>query len=137
RPAFCARDDRRRRCDGPSAVRAEMRPPDDRRAARAPRGRGRPPGRNSRREQRVELLEAVVECNELVAPLDQQVLAELVASVHLQHQPAEIAQALLANTPQRAPLAAELARMWQRPSSGTGTVGLRGRHPFFAAETCE
>ena len=42
-------------------------------------------------KQRVELLQALVERDQLVAALDQQVLAELVAAEHLEHEAAEVA----------------------------------------------
>jgi len=42
-------------------------------------------------------LQALVEGDELVAALDQQILTELVAAEHLEHETAEVAQAFLAD----------------------------------------
>src|SRR5262249_33535218 len=78
--ALRARDDRRRRSYRTSAVRAEVRGPDDRCPTRASRGRRGPSGRSGSREQRVQLLQTLVEREQLVAALDQEVLPELVAA---------------------------------------------------------
>jgi hypothetical protein len=74
-----------------------VRSPDERRAALTPRRRRRATHGHSRGEQRVELLQAFIEGDQLVAAFDDQVLAELVSAKHLQHQSAQIAQALLAD----------------------------------------
>jgi hypothetical protein len=102
----------RGRCaDRSAAVRAEVGAPHERCTARAARSRRSSAGGDHRRKERVELLQAFVERNELVAALDEEILAELVAAEHLQHQAAEIAEALLADTQERAALSAELAWM--------------------------
>ena len=90
--------------------------PDDRSAASAPGRRRRAAGGHGCGEERVQLLQPLVEGDELVAALDQQVLAELVAPEHLQHQAAEIAEPFLARAQQCAPLPPELAWMRQRAS---------------------
>jgi hypothetical protein len=74
-----------------------VRSPDERRATLAPRCRRRPTHGHSRGEQRVELLQAFVEGDQLVTAFDDQVLTELITAKHLQHQSAQIAQALLAD----------------------------------------
>ncbi|HYY02676.1 MAG TPA: hypothetical protein VE736_02220 [Gaiellaceae bacterium] len=56
-------------------------------------------------------MQALVERDELVASLDQQVLSELVAPIHLEHQPAEVAKPILAHPKQRTALAAKDARV--------------------------
>ena len=91
--------------DRPPAVRAEVRAPGNRRAALA--GRRRAPGGRDRLEHRVELAKPVLERDDLPALLDQQLVAEARAPVHLQRQPAEVADTLLARLHDRAPLAPE------------------------------
>jgi hypothetical protein len=114
------RDDGRCRGDRAPAVRAEVRAADDGRAACAS-GRGcGTAGSRGHREERVELLQPLVEREELVAPVDEEVLPELVAPVHLDHQPAQVAQPLLPRSQEGAPLAAEDARVRQRPPCRTG-----------------
>ena len=51
-----------------------------------------------------------LEPDQLGAALEQQVLAEPVAAVHLEREPAEVAQLLLAKPQERAALTSELAR---------------------------
>ena len=51
-----------------------------------------------------------LDCHELRAALDDQTCVEAVALVHLEREPAEVAQPLLAHLEQRLPLALELAR---------------------------
>jgi len=75
-----------------------VRPGCDRRTARTPRGRRGAPGRDGCCEKRVELLEPLVQRKQLVAPLDQEVLSKLVAPEHLENQPAEVAEPVLADT---------------------------------------
>src|SRR5581483_1198165 len=70
------------------------------------------------REQRVELGEALLELAELDAAVDEQVLAELVSAVHLEHQPAEVAQPLLAHREEAPPLAPELRDRREGPADG-------------------
>jgi len=74
RLALSAGDDRRRRADRPPAIRAEVRSPDERRPARAASGRSRAARRHGRGEERVELLQPVVESEELVTAIDEEVL---------------------------------------------------------------
>jgi hypothetical protein len=114
-----------------------VRAPDDRRAAGASCRRRGSSHRYRGREQRVELLQTLVERDQLVAPLDEQVLAELVAAKHLEHQPTEIAQALLAHTQERAALAAELAGMGEGAARRALRPRARGSASALAAEACE
>ena len=78
--------------------------PHSQRAVRGVAGAGTPVA-----EQRVELVDARLEPDQVGAALEQQVLAEAVAPVHLEREPAEIAQLLLTQAQERAPLAPELA----------------------------
>ena len=87
----------------------------DRRTARAPRRRRRASRRHGRCEQRVEFLQTLVEREQLVAAVDQEVLAELVAPVHLEHQSAKVTQPLFAGAQQRASLAPQQAGMRKGP----------------------
>lgn len=80
--------------------------PHDWRTTGAPCGRRSPPGGHGGREQCVELLESVVERDQLVAALDQEVLSKLVTAVHLEHEAAEVAEAVLTGTQERTTLAA-------------------------------
>ncbi len=79
--------------------------------------------------KRVELRQALLEPDELGATVDEQVLAELVAAVHLEHETAEVAQASFAQLEERAALAAHLARGRQRAPdrAGRGRGRRRGR----------
>ena len=61
--------------------------------------------------------------SELAALLEEQVLTEAVAADHLQREPAEIADALLAHAAQRTPFAPELAR---RGGASAGPPGAGG-----------
>ena len=89
------------------------------------------PGRAMRgAEQDVELVDARFEPDQLGAALEQQVLAEAVAPVHLEREPAEVAQLLLAQPQERAALAPELARGGAGAAPGGrrgGAVGRLGR----------
>lgn len=106
-----------RSCDNcPTAVRAEVCTPDEGRAAFASRRRRGAARGNRDGEERVELLQPLVECDQLVAPLDEQVLPELVPAVHLQHQAAEIAEPVLPDAQERSSLATEDAGMGERPT---------------------
>src|SRR3954471_1442144 len=136
RLALRAGDDRRRCADRPPAVRAEVRAPDERRSARAARRWSGAPRRNRRGEERVEFLQPVVESEELVTAIDEEVLAELVSPEHLEHQPAEVAQALLAGAHQRAALATETPGVGQGPTRGPGRSS-HGHSGLFAAKTCK
>jgi len=57
------------------------------------------------------------EADQLGATLEQQVLTEAVTPVHLQREPAEVAQLLLTEAQERAPFAPKVARRRSRPSS--------------------
>jgi hypothetical protein len=78
-----------------------VRAPRKRRPARAPQT----PARS--RQQRVELLEPLVDGNEVGAALGYQLHAEPVASEHLEDESAEIANALFSLAQQRALLTFE------------------------------
>jgi hypothetical protein len=130
-------DHGRCRRHGSPAVRAEVGSPDERRPALAARGRRRTAHRHGRGEQRVQLLEAFVEGDELVAALDDQILAKLVAAEHLQHQPAEVAQALFANPQQRASLLPQLARMGESTSRRPRGARARNGPLVLAAKACQ
>src|SRR5438067_533496 len=87
-PALGAGDDRPL-AGGPAAVRAEVRSPWQRRTALAAPRRDAP-ARGG--EHLVELVEPRVDPEQLVAAFGEQVLAEAVTPVHLEHQAAEIAE---------------------------------------------
>jgi hypothetical protein len=114
-----------------------VRAPDERSAACTPGCRRRTTHRDRGCEEGVELLQAFVERDQLVAALDQQVLAELVAAEHLEHEPAEVAKALFADTKQRAALLPELARMGECPARRPGRAGALGYPLILAAEACK
>jgi hypothetical protein len=97
-----------------------MRPPHERSTACTPGSRRRTPDGDGCCEQGVELLQAFVERDQLVAALDEQVLAELVAAKHLEHEAAEVAEALFPDAKKRAPLLPELAWMRESPARRTG-----------------
>jgi hypothetical protein len=88
-------------------------------------------------EQGVELLQALIERDQLVAALDQQVLAELVAAKHLEHEAAEVAKALFADSKQRAPLLPERTRMRKCSARRPGRAGALGYPLILAAEACK
>ena len=85
------------------------------------RDRARPSG-----EQGVELGEALFELHQFDASVDEQVLAELIAAVHLEHQPAEVAEAVLTGGEEQTTLTPELARRRERAPDGTRRSGLGG-----------
>src|SRR5919204_3326004 len=119
-PAVLARHDRLA-ADGPAAVPAEVRSPRHGSAALArPRGAAR--ARN-RRQHRVELVQSFLERHDLAAALDQQLVAERRAAVHLERQSAEIPDALLARFQDRAALAPERARRRSSTQDGGGHIG--------------
>ena len=95
--ALSAGDDGRLRLHRATAVGAEVGAPNEWGATLAPRGRRCSPYGDRRREQRVQLLQTLVERDQLIAAIDEQVLPELIAPEHLQHQAAEIPQTLLAH----------------------------------------
>jgi hypothetical protein len=114
-----------------------VRTPHERRTAGAARRRGGSARGDDGREERVQLLEPLVERDQLVTALDQKRITEKVAAEHLQHQAAEITEALLPHTQKRSPLTAELARVGQRPARRAGRDSAR-HGPFTgAAEACE
>jgi hypothetical protein len=133
----CAGDHRRSSGRGPAAIGAEVGAPDERGAAGAAGRRSGSPDGDRSREQCVQLLQPLVERDQLVAPLDEQILAELVAPEHLQHQPAEVAQALLANPEQGATLPSKLTWMGQRPAGRPRGRRADGGPLTGAAETSE
>ena len=120
-----------------AAVGTEMRAPNERSAARAPGCRRRTPDGDGCCQQCVELLQALVQCDQLVAALDEQVLAELVAAEHLQHEAAKVAEALFADAKQRAPLFPQLARMRQGSARRAGRTGASDHPLILAAEACK
>ena len=67
-----------------------------------------------------------LEPDQLRAPLEQQVLAEPVAPVHLEREPAEIAETLLANAQERTPLTPQRARRRHAVPSLRGGVAAAG-----------
>ena len=116
---------RRGGADGPAALGAELRAPEDRRSALAAGGGADAAARHGGGEQGVELGEPLLEADELRAAVDEQVLAELVAAVHLEDEAAEVAEARLAELEEGAALAAELswggsARRTARAAGGGG-----------------
>ena len=117
-----ARADRHSAASDP-AGRVDVPPPSGRPQVaqkRAPRRSGAPqmqsappPPRRTRArpvEQRVDLLDACLDRDELGAALDDEPRVEPVALVHLERKPAEVAQSLFAHLEQRLALALELTR---------------------------
>jgi hypothetical protein len=78
-------------------------------------------------QERVEVGEPLFDGDELSAAVDEEVLAELIAPVHLEHEAAEVAQARFAQLEQGAAFAAELAGRGHGASHGTGRCGRRRR----------
>ena len=98
---------------------AQKREPHRSGAPQSQRAEREPPGvRPGRAEQGVELVDPGLEPDQLGAALEQEVSAELIAPVHLEREPAEVAQLLLAQAHQGAALAAQVARRghWTSPS---------------------
>jgi hypothetical protein len=135
--ALRAADDGGRCGDGTSAVGAEVRPPYEWGPTGAARSRSRPAYRDRRYEKRVELPQSFIQREQLLAPLDEEVLTELVAAEHLQHQPAEIAQALFSHSEQRTALLPELTGMRQGPPRRTRRAHTRQFPLLFAAKACQ
>src|SRR6185503_13861610 len=106
-------------------LRTELGAPEDRRAALAPRRGPRPPARDGGGEECVEVGEPLLEPLQLDATVDEEILPELVATVHLEHQPAEVAEPLLARLEQCASLAPELAGGRQCAPNGARRRGGR------------
>ena len=100
--------------DGPPAVRAEVRPPRNRGAALA-RLRRAARGRHGL-EHRVELGKPLLERDDLAALLDQQLVAEARAPVHLEREPTEVPDPLLARLYDRPPLAPQRSRRGRPPT---------------------
>ena len=71
--------------------------------------------------------QALLDRDHLQALLDQEVLLELVAPVHLEHQAAEVADPLLARADERPPLAPQHAR--RRKTSAPGRASEDARAP--------
>jgi hypothetical protein len=65
------------------------------------------------------------EPDQIGAALEQEIFAELIAPVHLEREPAEVAQLLLAEPHQCPALAAEVARGRRGTSSSRGCRGRR------------
>lgn len=99
----------------PAAVRTEARAEQDGRAARAA------PGRAATVEEVIDLGESRVDPDELGTTLLRQVVAKGAATVHLDHQAAQVAELRVARPEQGAPLAPEQARV--RPS-GSDALGV-------------
>ena len=59
-------------------------------------------------------MDASLEPDQLRAALEHQILAKAVAPVHLERDPAEIAEPLLSQAQKRSPFATQLARGWCR-----------------------
>ena len=114
-----------------------MRSPHERSSTGAARRRSSPAHRDRRREQRVELLQPFIQREQLVAAFDDEILAELVAAEHLQHKAAEIAQALLPDSQQSAPLLPQLTGMRQGSPLRTGRAHACGSPLFLAAKACQ
>src|SRR5262249_57267982 len=111
--------------DGSSAVRAEVRAPDDRRTALAA-ARGRPPACCRRREHRVELVESRLEIGDVTGVLAEQVLPELLPAVHLHRKPAKIAEQLLASLQDGTPLSPKCAGRASAADRALRRSGRRG-----------
>ncbi len=115
-PALRAGDHGRGRPGRPATVGAEVRSPQEGCAARAARRRSGPAQGDRGREERLNLLQALVECSQLLAAIDEEILAELIPAKHLQHQAAEIAEPLFAQLQQDPALPAKLSGMGKRPA---------------------
>ena len=87
-----------------------MRSEEDRRAADADGAATASPDERASVEERVDLLHACLDRDELGAALDDEPGVEPVALVHLEREPAEVAQSLFAHLEERLALALELAR---------------------------
>ena len=78
-------------------------------------------------EQRVELGEPLLEPAELEAAVDEQVLPELVPAVHLEHQPAEVAEPLLPDGEQARAARAGAGRRAESAANARAARRLVGR----------
>ena len=83
-------------------------------------------------------MDARFEADQLGAALEQQVFPEAVAAIHLQRQPAEVAELLLTEAEQRAALATKLARRRGRspPPSRRGRDSAVG-HGFLSQHSLQ
>ena len=79
------------------------------------------PLRDGDLEQFVDLPQSALDCDHFLALLDQQVLLELIAAEHLEHQPAQVADAVLARPDEGSPFAPQRAR--RRNTLGSGRSG--------------
>ena len=102
--------------DGTPAGCAEARAPQQWSAALAPGGPRHAGSALRRAEEHVELVDPRLEPDQLGTALEQEVLAEAVAPVHLEREAPEVAQLLLAQPHERAPLPPQGARGWSRPA---------------------
>jgi hypothetical protein len=93
---------------------------DDRRPTFAAVAETRTAGRQRGLEQGVDLTEAVLDRDYFQALLDEQILAETVTAVHLEHEAAEIADALLAGAHEGTALAAQRTGGGQSAWPGRG-----------------
>lgn len=69
------------------------------------------------------MLEAVLQRHQILTPAHEQVLAKLIAAEHLQHQAAEVAEAILPGLEERPALAAQEAGMRERLPPRLGLDG--------------
>ena len=75
--------------------------------------------RRRQREQLVDLEQTILDRDDLGGLLVDEVLAEPVLAVHLEHEPSEVPDALLAVAEEHSPLAAERARGRKRAAPRT------------------
>src|SRR5262249_39375793 len=87
--------------------RAEVRAPGNRRATRAAQCRA---SASRHTEQDVQLREPLVQLEQLLAAVANQILAKVITTEHLQQEPPEVSQPLLAHLPERAAVAPQNAR---------------------------
>ena len=109
--------------DGTTAVGAEMRSPDERRATGTAICLRHRPLRQCG-ERTVELLDPLFDADELRALLEEELRLQPVALVHLEHQPAEIADPVLTRADERTPFPPHLAG--RRRAALLGRRGRRG-----------
>jgi hypothetical protein len=79
-------------------------------------------------EEEVELGNALVQLEQLLAAVANEILAEVVAAEHLQEKAAEVAEPLLADTGERTTLAPQDARRRKgAPGRAAAEAGVHGR----------
>ena len=100
-----------------TAVGTEVRAPGQGRSALAAPGRDPVSGRG---QHVVELVQSRVQAEQLVAAFGEQVLSKPVAPVHLEHQPAEVAELLFARSGEQPPLATDDTRGRERSPGRLG-----------------